>query len=162
MKASQHHHQKHQHSEKPYLELVVMTLIHFVFMFAMSYLMVHVANDIFINLNSFYMALWMVAPSVVVMLILMKGMYPKKALNKVLIGLSTAIFVLSYVFIREQTFVGDAQFLRSMIPHHSGAVLMCENAKISDPEVQALCQGIIEGQQKEIEQMNSILKRLSQ
>lgn len=78
MKSHQQHHQKHQHSEKPYLELGVMTLIHFVFMFAMSYLMVHGSSDIFINLNSLYMALWMVAPSVVVMLVLMKGMYPKK------------------------------------------------------------------------------------
>ncbi len=162
MKSHQQHHQKHQHSEKPYLELGVMTLIHFVFMFAMSYLMVHGSSDIFINLNSLYMALWMIAPSVVVMLVLMKGMYPKKTLNKALIALSTLIFVLSFVFIREQTLVGDAQFLRSMIPHHSGALLMCENAKISDPEIQSLCKGIIDGQQKEIEQMNSILKRLDQ
>lgn len=43
MKAHQHH---HQNSEKPYRELALMTVIHFVFMFAMSYLMVHVADDI--------------------------------------------------------------------------------------------------------------------
>ncbi len=158
MKSHQH---QHQQSEKAYLELALMTAIHFVFMFAMSYLMVHGASDIFINLNSFYMALWMVAPSVIIMLLLMKGMYPKKSLNKILIVSSALIFVFSYVFIRQQTLVGDAQFLRSMIPHHSGALLMCENAKISDPEIQALCKGIIEGQQREIEQMNSILKRLN-
>ena len=156
------HQHQHQHSEKPYTGLAVMTAIHFIFMLAMSYLMVDVANDIFLNLNSLYMALWMVAPSVVVMLVLMKSMYPKETLNKVLIALSTLIFVLSFLFIREQTLVGDTQFLRSMIPHHSGAVLMCEKAEISDPEIQALCKEIINGQKQEIEQMNSILKRLNQ
>lgn len=156
------HQHQHQHSEKPYTGLAVMTAIHFIFMLAMSYLMVDVANDIFLNLNSLYMALWMVAPSVVVMLVLMKSMYPKETLNKVLIVLSTLIFVLSFLFIREQTLVGDTQFLRSMIPHHSGAVLMCEKAEISDPEIQALCKEIINGQKQEIEQMNSILKRLNQ
>lgn len=108
------------------------------------------------------MALWMVAPSIVVMLWLMKGMYPRKTLNLGLIFISVLTFILSFVFIRQQMFVGDAQFLRSMIPHHSGAVLMCENAKITDAEVQQLCKGIVEGQRKEIDQMKLILERLKQ
>jgi uncharacterized protein (DUF305 family) len=47
-----------------------------------------------------------------------------------------------------------------MIPHHSGAILMCEQASIQDPEIQALCAAIIESQQKEIKQMETILQRL--
>jgi uncharacterized protein (DUF305 family) len=34
--------------------------------------------------------------------------------------------------------VGDKQFLRSMIPHHAGAILMCEKASIKDAEIRAL------------------------
>ena len=65
-----------------------------------------------------------------------------------------------FLFIRQQTAITDKQFLRPMIPHHSGAILMCEQASIQDPEIQALCASIIESQQEEIDQMETILQRL--
>jgi len=40
-----------------------------------------------------------------------------------------------------------------MIPHHGGALLMCREASISDPEIKALCESIKLSQQSEIEQM---------
>jgi uncharacterized protein (DUF305 family) len=46
-----------------------------------------------------------------------------------------------------------------MIPHHSGAILMCRQAKITDPEIKSLCQGIEKSQQQEIDQMNAIRAR---
>lgn len=52
--------------------------------------------------------------------------------------------------------IGDRQFLRSMIPHHASAILMCEQAGISDARIKQLCaapQGIIASQQAEIQQM---------
>jgi uncharacterized protein (DUF305 family) len=49
-----------------------------------------------------------------------------------------------------------------MIPHHSGAILMCEQASIQDAEIQALCDSIIAGQQSEIDQMETILQRLEE
>jgi len=60
---------------------------------------------------------------------------------------------------RTQAAVGDKGFLRSMIPHHSGAILMCEQAKLTDPEIVALCTGIVRSQAQEIAQMEAILKR---
>ena len=56
-------------------------------------------------------------------------------------------------------FVGNDEFLRSMIPHHSGAVLMCEQASLTDPEIIALCNGIVRGQQEEIAQMQALLEK---
>ena len=61
---------------------------------------------------------------------------------------------------RSEAFVGNDQFLRSMIPHHSRAILVCEQSDISDPEIQDLCEQIISSQQEEIDQMNEILDRL--
>lgn len=55
--------------------------------------------------------------------------------------------------------VQDKQFLRSMIPHPSSAILMCERASISDPEIIALCGDIVKAQKKEIAQMRKILER---
>ena len=53
-------------------------------------------------------------------------------------------------------------FLRSMIPHHAGAILMCEQAPIQDAEIRQLCQTIISSQQQEIDQMKAKLAELGQ
>jgi uncharacterized protein (DUF305 family) len=47
-----------------------------------------------------------------------------------------------------------------MIPHHAGAILMCEEAPVIDPEIQMLCRTIISGQQAEIDQMKAKLRQL--
>jgi uncharacterized protein (DUF305 family) len=47
-----------------------------------------------------------------------------------------------------------------MIPHHSGAILMCEQSPITDPEIVALCAHIVKSQMDEIRQMEKILARL--
>lgn len=51
--------------------------------------------------------------------------------------------------------IGDTQFLRSMIPHHSGAILMCQEASL-DPQLIALCKQIVTSQQEEIATMLAI------
>lgn len=50
--------------------------------------------------------------------------------------------------------------MKAMIPHHSSAILTSKHADISDPEVKELSEQIIKSQEKEIEQMHNILKRL--
>src|SRR3546814_6397730 len=45
----------------------------------------------------------------------------------------------SFALIRSQTTIDDVAFLRSMIPHHSGAILMCREANLRDAEVKRLC-----------------------
>ena len=61
--------------------------------------------------------------------------------------------------VRTQTTIGDRDFLTSMIPHHSGAILMCREASLTDPEIIALCREITVSQRREIEQMNRLLAR---
>jgi uncharacterized protein (DUF305 family) len=69
------------------------------------------------------------------------------------------VFAASFAAMRTQAAVGNEQFLRSMIPHHSGAILMCEQASITDPEIAALCTQIVRSQREEIARMQEILKR---
>lgn len=50
-----------------------------------------------------------------------------------------------------------------MIPHHSGAITMCNRAAIRDQEIRDICfkpNGIVESQKREIAQMRGILRRL--
>lgn len=70
------------------------------------------------------------------------------------------MFTTGWAGMRLQLGVGDAQLVRSMIPHHSGAILMCREAKLSDPEVVKLCRDIIAAQKQEIGQLERILQRL--
>jgi FtsH-binding integral membrane protein len=138
------------------LNLVTSSIIMYLVMFAMIYSF----RDFFHNVNMLYMAVMMVSPMAILMLLMMGAMYPNKRLNLVLhIGFAL-LFLLAYLGIRTQAAVGDHQFLRSMIPHHSSAILMCERASIDDPEIQSLCARIIRSQQQEIDQMKAILGRL--
>jgi hypothetical protein len=115
------------------------------------------------NINFFYMALVMWAPMAIVIVATMKTMLMNPRLNIVLYAVFAAVFVLSLWGIRDQGLVGDRGFLRSMIPHHSGALTMCNRASLRDAEIRDLCfgpNGIVESQTREIKQMNGILKRL--
>jgi uncharacterized protein (DUF305 family) len=138
------------------VNLAISLLIMYVAMFAMIWSW----GDFIQNVNFFYMALVMWAPMSGVMLLTMKSMYGNARLNAVLYAAFAIIFILSLAGIRAQALVGDEQFLRSMIPHHSGAVLMCSKAEIRDAEIKQLCGNIIRSQTQEIDQMKAILQRL--
>lgn len=47
-----------------------------------------------------------------------------------------------------------------MIPHHSGAILMCGEASVQDAEFLKLCEAIVSSQRQEIDQTRTILQRL--
>lgn len=137
------------------INLAVSLAIMYVGMFAMIYSL----GEFIQNINFVYMALVMWAPMSSLMLLTMGSMYANKRLNIVLHAAFALVFVLSFVGIRKQGLVGNSQFLRSMIPHHSGAILMCEKATLTDPEIKRLCTGIIDGQKAEIAEMKALLAR---
>ena len=93
------------------------------------------------------------------MLAVMWVMFENKALNAGLALAFLAVFAGSWYLGRQEAGVGNEQFLKSMIPHHSRAILVCQEADITDPEIAELCQKIVEAQQEEIAQMKDILER---
>jgi hypothetical protein len=149
-----------QTKEDHYRHLGIMAALSFVAMYILMYAMVNAFADVYNNINQVYMAGLMAAPMVVIELVVMRAMYHNAKLNLALIGASIAAGALLFVFIRQQAVVNDRQFLRSMIPHHSSAILMCREAPLQDAEIRKLCDGIISGQEQEIDQMNGILRRL--
>lgn len=136
--------------------------IHFFIMYSLTYVAVNTWSDASLfSTRSFYMAVVMVAPMVILMLFFMGSMYKDKKLNRLLYLGSFTLFIGALFFIRGQVLVGNEQFLYSMIPHHSGAITMCEEASITDQEILDLCDEIVKAQQEEIDQMNAILERLN-
>jgi hypothetical protein len=157
----QHEHSSHGKEEgKYYSKLAVMAVLSFICMYALMYSMVNRFENVFLNVNQFYMAALMASPMIIIEVLLMRMMYKNKKLNAAIIGISAIALVGFFLLIRKQTEVSDRQFLKSMIPHHSGAILMCQQADIQDPEVRKLCESIIASQQKEIEQMKTKLKEI--
>lgn len=144
-----------------YSKLALNLLISAVVMYLVMFAMIDGTGDFFHNLNMLYMTLMMVAPMGILMVLMMGSMYHNKRLNLAIhVGLAL-LFVLALVGIRQQSLIGDTQFVRSMIPHHSGAILMCREAAIQDGELRQLCETIQRTQRDEIEQMRGILARLS-
>jgi hypothetical protein len=135
-----------------------MIVLSFISMYVLMYSMVNSFADVYNSLNQVYMAGLMTAPMVVIELWLMSSMYKDKRLNAVAIVVSVAAGILFFAFIRQQTLISDQQFLRSMIPHHSGAILMCEDASLQDPRIKDLCKEIISSQRREIDQMRALLE----
>jgi hypothetical protein len=140
-----------------YSRLILMTGLAFLAMYVLMYSMVDAAGSVFNNLNQVYMAALMAAPMVVIELWLMASMYPNRKANALLIAGAVLVGIASFAAIRTQTAIGDRQFLRSMIPHHSGAILMCQQASLESPRIRQLCGEIVAGQQAEIDLMKQML-----
>lgn len=148
---------------KHYLMLGLNLAINLLIMYLVMFTMIWRFGDFFHNLNMLYMALMMWAPMAVLMLLMMGMMYTNHNLNMILYAVFALVTVLSFLGTRAQTIVGDRQFVRAMIPHHSGAILMCNRASIRDAALKDLCfkpNGIVESQEREIAEMKAILDRL--
>lgn len=144
-----------------YGRLAAMTVLSFLAMYVLMYAMVDRFGNVYSNVNQVYMAGLMATPMVLIELMLMGAMYKNKVANITIAAASVVAAIVFFVLIRQQAFVGDTQFLRSMIPHHASAILMCEKAPIADAEIKKLCGGIIASQQAEIDQMKSKLTHLA-
>lgn len=143
-----------------YAMLALSSLAMLAIMYLVMFTMIYSLGEFIQNINFFYMAVMMATPMTVMMPLIMPSMYPDRRLNLTIYVGCVLLFVLAFAGIRTQALVGNSQFLRSMIPHHSGAILMCEKAVITDPEIRTLCGQIIKSQAEEIEQMKAIRRRL--
>ncbi len=143
---------------KPYAMFAANLLISGIVMYFVMYTMIDSTAELYNNLNNVYMTMMMVTTMALLMLWMMPSMFPDRRTNIILYGGFGVLFLLSFYGMRTQALIGDNQFLRSMIPHHSGAVLMCEQSAITDPHIKQLCAGIVRSQKTEIAEMKAMLK----
>jgi hypothetical protein len=109
-------------------------------------------SDVRIHLNDVYMGISMTGW----MLFLMGWIYSME--NYIWVGIVT--IVISAYLIRKQIFIGAREYIDSMIPHHSMAILMSNQLKekgpIQNKQLVQLVNNIIQTQQEEINLMKSL------
>lgn len=140
-----------------YLRFGAMILCSTLVMYGLMYLNTYEAAHVRFSQTRVWMALLMGAAMACVMLAFMLGMYQDKRRNAAIFLAAAAVFAGSLWLVRSQRTVDDLSYMRAMIPHHSIAIMTSERARISDPRVRELADGIIASQRKEIAEMESLI-----
>ena len=131
-------------------------------MFVLMYLNTYQLSHVYFSETRTYMALYMGATMAVIMLLFMLNMYKDKKKNITVLIASVTVFAGSLFLVRSQATVDDSSWMSAMIPHHSIAILTSDRAKIKDKRVQKLATNIIEAQEREIKEMQWLLKDIEQ
>ncbi|MDF1671690.1 MAG: DUF305 domain-containing protein [Roseovarius sp.] len=140
-----------------YSRFMLMIAVSTIVMFGLMYLNTYAWDHIFFSETRGYAALYMGASMAIIMLAFMLGMYTNRRLNIAILLGSVLIFVTSLFLLRSQTTVDDVDYMKAMIPHHSIAILTSERAKLVDPRVRKMADGIIEAQVREIAEMKALI-----
>ncbi|MDG4951389.1 DUF305 domain-containing protein [Weeksellaceae bacterium KMM 9724] len=151
-----------EHSNKPvYTKFILMLAASFVAMYITMYLNTYSTDHVYFSITRFYMTCLGISTMALIMWFFMRNMYQNKTKNIAIIVGSLLLFVGAFGLVRAQKpIVGDVLWMKAMIPHHSIAILTSSHADIQDPEVKALADDIIKAQEKEIEQMKRLIKKL--
>ena len=143
-----------------YLRFLSMIITSTVVMFGLMYLNTYEIDHVFWSQTRAWMALFMGAVMAVIMLLFMLKMYKYRAANIAIIVGAVAIFAGSLWLVRSQATVGDVDYMKAMIPHHSIAIMTSSRAHIKDPRVRELADEIIAAQVREIDEMKALIAEL--
>ena len=131
-----------------------------VVMFGLMYLNTYSLSHVHFSQTRMWMALYMGGVMSLIMLAFMLGMYTDRTRNLAVVLVSVVAFALGLYLVRSQRTVDDVAWMKAMIPHHSIAILTSERARIADPRVRELADGIIETQRREIAEMEALIDDL--
>jgi hypothetical protein len=106
-------------------------------------------DDIYFNLNDVYMIGLMTGWMFFFMGLFTLDVYA------LIGGLISAIVF--FIAIRKQWFINEYQFARSMIPHHSMAVMMTKRIRLRPNNIKVLINQIIQSQEEEIRYMKTLV-----
>jgi hypothetical protein len=128
-----------------------------VIMFFLMYQLIYTVDHSLFSMNRLVASLVMGCVMTVVMLGFMWSMYQGKRI-KITVLVVAAVLGLGLLMVnRSQALIGDASFMKAMIPHHSIAINNARKASISDPRVRELADKIIESQVREIAEMKLLI-----
>lgn len=134
------------------------TFIMFFLMFQLIYSFGHALFSV----NRLIASLVMGCVMTVVMLSFMWSMYKGMGTKIAVLALAALLGVLLLFVNRSQAVIGDVNFMKSMIPHHSIAINNARKARIDDPRVRELADGIIRAQVLEITAMKLLIEDIEE
>lgn len=132
-----------------------------VIMFFLMYQLIYTPDHALFSVNRLISSLVMGCVMTLVMLGFMWSMYPGKGKKLTVLVLATLLGSTLLGMNRRQALIGDINFMKSMVPHHSIAINNARKASISDPRVRELADKIIESQVREIAEMKLLIADLS-
>ncbi len=144
----------------PYRTFLTMILVSSVLMFGLMYLNTYQLDHAWFSQTRMFMTFIMAGSMALVMLFFMRHMYKDRKKNLGIVVGSLALMALGLGLVRSQATVGDVAWMKAMIPHHSIAILTSGRARIEDPRVRQLADGIIEAQRREIAEMEALIADL--
>lgn len=142
----------------PYRNFVLMIVVSATLMFCLMYLNTYQLSHVWFSQTRLFMTFIMAGSMALVMLFFMRHMYKDKKANLAIVIGSVALMGAGLWLVRSQSTVGDIAWMKAMIPHHSIAILTSERARIRDPRVRQLADGIIAAQRREIGEMELLIK----
>lgn len=131
-------------------------------MFGLMYLNTFLVTHVFFSETRAYMAVLMGGVMAIIMLVFMLSMYANRALNAAIFIGAAVVITGSLWLVRSQATVGDVNFMRAMIPHHSIAIMTSSRANIEDSRVRKLADEIVYAQDKEIAEMRYLVSRIEE
>lgn len=142
-----------------YGKLFIMLILSFIAMYTIMYVSVSTYNDAYGNLNQIYMTSAMISLMLLIELSVMNEMYLDQNLNFELILVSIIVLLGSIFSIRKQKCIDDKQFLLTMIPHHSMALLQVDGIlkTTKNKNIRYLAKKIKLSQKCEIDYMKKLL-----
>ena len=142
-----------------YWRLAASLAASFVVMYLLAFSQIDQLAHFELSLSVLWITLSMVSAMGLIMLAVMGDMFGNGRLKLALYAAFALVLAGAFAGSRTEAFVGDDAFLRSMIPHHSRAIHMCQEAGISDQAIRDLCRRIIRTQRLEIAEMEAIMER---
>lgn len=146
----------------PYRNFLLMILAASLLMFGLMYLNTYQLSHVWFSQTRMFMTLIMSGCMSLVMLFFMRHMYKDRRTNTVIVVGSIGLIGLGLWLVRSQVTVGDVAWMEAMIPHHSIAILTSERARISDPRVRKLADGIVQTQRREISEMEFLINDIQE
>lgn len=126
-------------------------------MFPLMYQLVYSADHATFSLTRLVSAVVMGCVMAAIMLAFMWNMYKGQGTKLAVLAGSIIVGLLVLSINRNQTLIGDTDFMKSMIPHHSIAINNARKADIRDPRVRKLADEIIKAQVREIAEMKILI-----
>ena len=131
-------------------------------MFVLMYQLVYAWDHALFSLTRFVGALVMGCVMTAVMLVFMWRMYRPDAAKIAVLAFAVIGGVALLAVNRSQALIGDRDFMKAMIPHHSIAINNARKADIRDPRVRYLADRITRDQVKEIAEMKMLIRDIEQ